>query len=107
MNTFYVLHWDFNQDALEHYDVLPYLRECYKEKKKKDRPKTLDEFKKFIENKSRYMFWSRCEYEMVCHGWPVSKNGYKIDIHEQIMMNIDVITNILFKEYESSTNKLP
>lgn len=106
MNTFYVLHWDFNHDALEHYDILPYLRECYKEKKKKDRPKTFDEFKKFIEDKSRYMFWSRCEYEMVCHGWPVSKNEYKIDIHEQIMMNIDVITNILFKEYESSTNKL-
>lgn len=101
MNTFYVLHWDFNHDALEHYDVLPYLRECYKEKKKKDRPKTFDEFKKFIEDKSRYMFWSRCEYEMVCRGWPVGKNEYKIDIHEQIMMNIDVITNILFKENET------
>jgi hypothetical protein len=102
MNTFYVLHWDFNHDALEHYDVLPYFRECYKEKKEK--PKTFEEFKEFIEHKSQYRFWSRCEYEMICHGWPVRKNDYKLDIHEQIMMNIDVITNILFKEYESSTN---
>lgn len=66
-------------------------------------PETFDEFKSFIESESNYMFWSRCEWEMIIHGWPVRKNNYKIDVHEQIMMNIDVITEILMdevKEYD-------
>lgn len=99
MNKFNVLFWDFNQDKLTYYDVLPYFRECYNECKKSERPKTFDDFKTFIERKSLYRFWSRCEYEMICHGWPVRRNDYKLDIHEQIMMNIDIITEILYKEY--------
>lgn len=99
MNKFNVLFWDFNQDKLTYYDVLPYFRECYNECKKSERPKTFGDFKKFIERKSSYRFWSRCEYEMICHGWPVRRNDYKLDIHEQIMMNIDIITEILYKEY--------
>ena len=105
---FYVLNWDFNGDKIEHYDVLPYFRERYKYKVKNSKkypneaywkvPKTLDEFKTFVENESHYQFWSRCEYEMIIHGWPVKKNDYKIDIHEQVMMNLDTIAEILFNE---------
>jgi hypothetical protein len=118
--VFNVLTWDFNHDELEHYDVLPYFRECYKERKKKSKgkkiqkilaenpdmrkyyavPSTFDEFKEFIKDESRYMYWSRCEWEMIVHGWPVRKNDYKIDVHEQIMMNIDTIAEILWKEIE-------
>lgn len=110
-NVFNVLIWDFNTDSLEHYDVLPYFRDCYNEcvKKSKNKnhidyfniPKTHDEFKKFIEDRSLYMFWSKCQWEMIIHGWPVRKNNYKIDVHEQIMMNIDIITNILYNEMNS------
>ena len=85
--------WDFNYDKLIYYDVLPYFRNCYKDRIKKSKehkginesdfnkyfkvPETLDEFKKFVENESKYRFWSRCEYEMICHGWPVQKNDYE------------------------------
>ncbi len=114
---FNVLMWDFNSDKLVHYDVLPYLRNRYKDRvenfkkySKEDNkyifvPKTLDEFKKFVENESMYMFWSRCEYEMICHGWPAQKNDYKLDVYEQIMMNIDVIVNILFDELNKNNIK--
>ena len=61
-------------------------------------PATWEELKEFIKGESQYHFWSRCEYEMIIHGWPVRKNDYKIDVHEQIMMNIDTITDILYKE---------
>ena len=115
MKKFNVLMWDFNHDELIHYDVLPYFRNCYEERIVKSKkykgtnemilinkyfkvPKTLDEFKKFIENESRYQFWSRCEYEMICHGWPVQKNDYKLDVHEQVMMNINIIAEILYDE---------
>lgn len=98
MKKFNVLRWDFNTDSLIHYDVLPYFRMCIKEIKVK--PKLLEDFKKLIEKESRYNFWSRCEYEMICHGWPVRNNDYKLDIHEQVMMNIDIIAEILFEEYK-------
>lgn len=111
---FYVLTWDFNRDKIEHYDVLPYLRNRLEErieKNKKDEdeyfkvPKSFDEFKKFVEYESLYQFWSRCEYEMIIHGWPVRKNDYKIDVHEQIMMNLDAISGILFDEYWDKIDK--
>lgn len=120
--SFNVLVWDFNSDSLTHYDVMPYLRSSYKERVKRHRkyakrkdfdpgnewykvPKTLDEFKKFVENESMYQFWSRCEYEMICHGWPVQKNDYKLDVHEQIMMNIDIVAGILFNECKKSNTE--
>lgn len=111
---FYVLTWDFNMDKIEHYDVLPYLRDRLKERIEKNNkdedeyfkvPKSFDEFKKFVKDESLYQFWSRCEYEMIVHGWPVRNNDYKIDVHEQIMMNLDVISGILFDEYWDKIDK--
>ena len=111
---FYVLTWDFNSDKIEHYDVLPYFRNMLEERIEKNKndeddyfkvPKSFDEFKKFVEDESLYQFWSRCEYEMIIHGWPVRKNDYKIDVHEQIMMNLDVISGILFDEYWDKIDK--
>lgn len=112
---FNVMIWDFNHDGLEHYDVMPYLRKCYKERVKSHRkyakrkdydpnneyykiPETLDDFKDFIEQESMYQFWARCEYELICHGWPVQKNELKLDVHDQIMMNLDIVAEILFNE---------
>ncbi len=111
---FNVLTWDFNGDKIEHYDVLPYLRNRLEERIEKNGnnydehftvPKSFNDFKKFVENESLYQFWSRCEYEMIVHGWPARKNDYKIDVHEQIMMNIDVISGILFDEYLDKIDK--
>lgn len=111
---FYVLTWDFNSDKIEHYDVLPYFRDRLEERIEKNKndeddyfkvPKSFNDFKKFVEDESMYQFWSRCEYEMIVHGWPVKRNDYKIDVHEQIMMNIDVISGILFDEYWDKIDK--
>lgn len=122
---FYVLTWDFNSDHLTHYDVLPYFRRCYAERKKRSKgkriqkiiaedpkmkkyygvPETRAELREFIESESRYTYWARCEYEMIIHGWPVRKNDYKIDAHEQVMMNIDVIVDMLAKEFKIGTEK--
>lgn len=99
MKKFNVLIWDFNNDKLEYYDILPYLRRKYDENSKyKKVPKTLEEFKNFVDSESRYQFWARCEYEMICHGWPVKQKDYKLDVYEQIMMNIDIIAEILYDE---------
>ena len=117
--TFNVLTWDVNRDEIKHCDVLPYFRNAYKERLKTSKkkstqkhlekypsdakyfaaPKSWSELKDFIMSESLYMFWSRCEWEMIIHGWPVQRNDYKIDVHEQVAMNIDIITDLLYKEF--------
>ena len=79
---------NLNFDKLVDSKDMPYI----KKSKKLKTPETFEECKKFILDKSMYMYWSRCEYECIVHCWPVKKNEYKLDVYEQIEMNIDVIT---------------
>jgi hypothetical protein len=37
----------------------------------------------------------RCQYELILASWPCEDKKEKIDIHNQIMMNIDRITEVL------------
>ena len=115
MMQFNVMIYDFNHKKIEPYNIIPYFINEYKEqqkyaKKYKDDeyykvPVTFDEFKKFIEDKSIYRFWSRCEYEFIVSSWPPSKNHEeeKIDIHKQIIMNINIITKIVMNEIKNGT----
>lgn len=125
-NVFNVLRWDLNTDKPEHFDVLPGFRDSLKQrsaewkkhakskrfqkyidsgqiskqdlKRYYEYPETFDDLKEFIKNESQYMYWAKCEYEMIVHGWPVQKGDYKIDVHEQVMMNLQVITELLWDE---------
>lgn len=95
MKGFNVIWWDHNKSEPEPYDIIPYLVYCYNKAKKNDRPKTFEEFKVFIEKESMYRWWSRCEYEIIIKEWPSRDKESKWDIHQQVMMNIDVITEII------------
>lgn len=77
------------------YNIMPYLIDRYKGKKNK--PKTFDEFKEFIKSESLYQWWARCEYEIIITDWPSRRVEEKWDIHKQVLMNIDIITEILMK----------
>lgn len=138
---FNVLLLDWNSKEVVPYDVLPYFRNCWKSKYYKDEISKIKEFKSknkritllkdFIERRSLYMFWAKCEYEFLVAPWPfgskqmyedlkefwkecpniddydnrikldniIIKDMEKIDIHKQIMMNIETITDILYKEF--------
>lgn len=96
ITPFYVINENINAKEFEKYDVMPYFINCYKEaRKKKKQPKTFDEFKEFVKSNSMYMYWSRCQYEIVLTDWPSQSRSKKIDIHWQLMMNWDVVTSIL------------
>ena len=84
-----------NTKKFEFYDVMPYFIRCYEDAKKGDRPKTYEEFKSFIERWSRYMYWSRCQYELVLKPWVGHKKEKKADVHWQLMHNLDLVTSIL------------
>lgn len=125
---FYVLNEDINTHKFEAYDVIPYFVREYEDiKPKSKRPKTFDEFRQFVEGKSLYRYWARCEYEILLGSWPfgshkmhtqikeflatnpdldsiggrikfdniIMRDMEKIDVHKQIMMNIDIVTKVL------------
>ena len=95
---FYVISYDINGKDFTPYNVMPYFINCYKNaRRKKKQPKTFDEFKEFVKSKSMYMYWSRCQYEIVLTDWPSQTRGEKIDVHWQIMMNLDTVTRILME----------
>lgn len=94
---FNVITYNYNAKEFEAYNVMPYLIRCYKETKKPNRPKTFDDFKKFVKTNSAYKYWARCQYEIVLSDWPSQQVEKKIDVHWQIMNNIDTVTSILME----------
>lgn len=97
MPSFYVINEDVNAKEFKKYNVMPYFVNCYNGTKVKDRPKTFEEFKEFVERKSMCMYWCRCEYEIILNPLVSSTPSQKIDVHYQVMMNINVITDLLIK----------
>ena len=117
MREFNVIGYNFNSKEFVPYNIIPYLVSQYKIKR--DKPKTFDEFKEFVKKESMYQWWARCEYEIILSPWPYttspSERGKeennveawkehwkkhldeckKVDIHYQVMMNLDVITALL------------
>lgn len=87
----------FSNMGLQAYDVIPYFVDAFENTKKAQRPniRVYPELKQFIISNSRSQFWSRCEYEVIISDWPSSSIKKKIDVHDQIMWNIDIITKIL------------
>jgi len=98
MKSFNVIWWDFNKKDPEPYDIIPALIDRYNQEKHK--PQTFEGFRDFIIHYSRYQWWSRCQYEIIIKRWPPTEESRKWDIHQQIMMNIDIITEILMKSIE-------
>ena len=93
VKEFNVINYDCNSKKFVKYDIIPYLTERYE--KAENKPSTFEELQKFVEGESMYQFWSRCEYEIILMDWPCQKESEKWDVYDQIMMNLDTITNIL------------
>ena len=105
---FNVIVQDINSTSLkpsfEPYDVMPYFLRVWKEEKR-NRPTSFEELKKWIRSKSMYMFWSRCEWEVIISGWPNAETQEKWDVHKQIMMNFNLFVRI-FAENVNFIGKL-
>lgn len=65
-------------------------------------PESFEEFKDFVKNESQYQFWARCEYEIILEDWPCQKTSEKWDVHRQVMMNLDTVTNIVIAAVNDS-----
>ena len=111
MNSFNVINFDFNRSKFVKYDVMPYLVRAYEECVEKSKehpdsdywkvPKTFEECRDFIKDRAQYQFWSRCEYEIILVDWPCQKHEEKWDVYDQIMMNLDIVTDIFINNIKS------
>ena len=103
MLVFNVIVYDFNARKFVPYNIFTYLEREYKEDPPKDTFR--ETLKKWILDKSQYQFWSRCEYEIVLTPWPPYKGiEEKIDVFDQIKMNIDVITDMFYNYHKNEIN---
>lgn len=91
---FYCIIQDINTRQFAPYDVMPYFLDEWKEIKKAKRPTKLTELKEWLRRRALYMYWSRREYEVILAGWPNTDNQKKIDIYDQIVMNLDTVVEI-------------
>ena len=75
----------FSNGKIKEYDILPYFRDSWKEKYNKEEKEKIkaakyqatrkELFKQWVRGRSCYMFWARCEWEMLIGSWPYgSKN---------------------------------
>lgn len=92
IKPFYVIAW--NNISFIPYDIMPHLMEQYKSRKKKVVLNTRQEVMDFIKGESLYQWWGRCEYEVILSDWPGMKEQKKIDVYEQLMMNLDIVADI-------------
>ena len=91
--------WDFNHDALESYDVVPRFVESIRQyTKPKSLPKTKEALDKILESNVRYSFWSKCEYEMIIHGWPEQNNDQKVDVYQQLKLNWPIFLDFFWEK---------
>ena len=99
MEHFYVINEDWNTSSFLPYDVIPYLVRRYKETSpKNNRPVTLEDFVKFVNNESMSQWWGRCEYEIILKNWCGKAHEKKIDVYQQVRMNLNLIARIVMKE---------
>ena len=91
ITSFGVIKYDINGKQFIVWDVIPYVKDRYKELPLSRRPETWDEFKEFIKKESMYQFWSRCEYEIVLQSWPTGNAEKKIDVYDQVLNNLDLV----------------
>ena len=107
---FNVILYDWNSRGIEFYDVMPYFRNEWKHNKKHttwegEKVDNIETLKKWILERSRYMFWARCQYECLVAPWPYREDTLindlkKIDVHEQLMANIDVLVKVVAEEFK-------
>ena len=125
IKSFNVIRWDINSSYPVSYDVIPFFVREYDGKKKSDKPKTFEEFTKFVKGEGTWNYRSRCEYEVILRNfdedkdetketekkrmdmysnlivspWPPSdrENAFKIDVWMQIEANLELVTRIVME----------
>ena len=116
LKTFNVL--TFSNGKIHEYDILPYFRDSWKEKYNKEEKDKIKNtkyeskrkqlFKDWVRGRSLYMFWARCEWEMLIGSWPYGSKNINDKVKEFMAeeRNLDdyrdqlVLDNIITSDME-------
>lgn len=108
----------FSNGKIREYDILPYFRDSWKEKYNKEEKEKIKNakyeskrkqlFKDWVRGRSCYMFWARCEWEMLIGSWPYGSKNINDKVKEFMAegRNLDdysdqlVLDNIIISDME-------
>ena len=97
---------DINKREIEVYNIFSHKKfkeDCINifENHRNESNYNYDKMKRDIEALLQYYFWSKCEYEIILSDWPPSKNfkEKKVDIYDQVMLNIDAFISSTLTQY--------
>ena len=113
---------NFNNGEIEKYDVFPSLYNHIFTSSGKLSKKSFYTFdsnfnkipitskkqlQKFIIDYFAYLYSYKCEWEFIVSDWPPRDNPRerKIDVFQQLMFNIDLITDLVWEDVEKKLNK--
>ncbi len=88
------------------YNVIPYLFDRCKERLKKSKVDSWVKFVEFVQSWSAYQWWSRCEYEILVRDKNSEEPVLKIDVHQQVLLNLELICFVLYNTLKSHRFKL-
>ena len=123
---FFALYKNFNNGKIEPYEVLGTIfgiiltskgaisdQKFYIWNKKWEKVpvRTKNQLQEFIDNKFRYHFWAKCEWEYIALDWPHrdsinESRPVKIDVYAQLKPNLPVITDLVWNYLEPKITKL-
>lgn len=102
----YVLCHEFNHDQIELFNIFDsyYFSENIKKALKKY--VDFETFKKEVETALSYSFMSKSECEIIVSGlFPRDDNSFKIDIYDQVILNLDILAKYIIEEYNKKKRK--
>ena len=93
-----VIYEDFNAKKITTHNVFEhhsFLEDCKKfaKKYKNDRK----QFEENVQRSLMYYYWSKCEWEVIVSSWPEGRSEKKIDVYDQVMMNVDKFMDYLWE----------
>ena len=98
-----VLNWDNNLKKVKSINILDDdLKTIIYKKIRSKKIKNYKELKEFLNRRFQYHYWSRCEYEIAI-GSIFMKDmieAEKIDVYDQIKINLDRITEYIINKME-------
>ena len=96
---------DFNTKQIKKYNVFnsEFNEELLKKIKKKE-INTYGELKEFLKRWFMYRYWCKCEWEVLIGGlFADIKDFIKVDVWQQLLINLDRITEYVIRELEIQT----
>lgn len=96
-----VLLFDFNKQKIVPYNIFStFTSQDIADRIKRDNITDYNSLKESIEIMFRAVFWSRVEYEVLVNGIHSKVEPFKIDVWEQIKINLDRILEYIINEMD-------